>query len=231
MTKSTKPKTKYFKRSSSSSRQYPAQEILRRFQRCRSCDPIHFRHKKGAIKRIIRRDALLEPAELLLCLSPYISIKKKTLPDDSKLSDGRDSIGDMEPFWPYTSNGKLKKYKSQLKPKTNYSNSLKLIKFQSKRQTIVIPCFEENQLVIKAPEELKGLYHKDLREEDCDSTGSYIQLGVERGLKALYSAIKARSERRRLPGKNKLVESKLDTEANNYTFSKWRSRQSTPKNS
>lgn len=193
MTKNPRRKQKSTRRSASTN-QHPAQEILKAKSRTStSSGPVLRSSKRRFIRRILRRGAELDTAELLDRVAPYVSTSKRILDEDIERSEESD-INELRklPKSPSSPYCKLLKSKVKAKAKCNTANSVKLMKFSSERHNIVAPCFDESNIMIHTSAQLKDTYHKGMKEEDCDSTDSYIQLGQEKGLRHLFSALKAR---------------------------------------
>lgn len=202
MTKNPRRVRKSTRRSSSSS-QHPAQEILKcRLRKSTSSGPMIGSNKRRFIKRILRRGAELDASQLLERVAPFVSNDKRMpdVNDETERSDEIDtsSIDEKVLKSPNSPHFRIHKFKPQLKTKVNNSATVKLLRFNSKRNSIVAPCFDEDSVHTQTCSKLKETYHKDVREEDNDSTDSYIQLALEKGLRSLFKAVEIRSHKSKL---------------------------------
>lgn len=199
MTKNPRRHQKSTRRSTSSS-QHPAQEILKaRKRKSTSSGPVLRTCKQRFIRRILRRGADLDASQLLEIVAPFVTVKKRVPESDVDRSE-ESEVDDIRrmPKTPFSPLCRLRKLKPQAKTKRNNPAAIKLLKFSSVRHTIVAPCFDEDKIMTQDDPRLMSTYHKDVREEDCDSTDSYIQMGLNKGLRSLFSALESRSYRAKM---------------------------------
>lgn len=78
--------------------------------------------------------------------------------------------------------------KLSAKTKTNKLARTKLIDYESSRNSILAPCFVEDD-AMRIPESLKSVYHKGVKEEDNDSDTEIVEAGKNKAMRLLSQAL------------------------------------------
>lgn len=228
MTKFPKKTLPSSRRCQSSGRR-PTFELIRPLKKkSRSNGPAAGRTKKKFLRRIVKKGAEMDTEDLLQSLAPYANIQKKVCDEQMERSEESD-IQELNEKVNCSTN-RIHKPRVYSRVKVNNSE-VKMLKYKSNRNQIVTPCFDEDVVIYTAPE-LKNMYHKGVKEEDQDSTDSFIQMGIEKAMKHLMAGINSPSIRRKvlLQRHDRAINEKEDSQTIDYSL-RLRTRLNSPQTS
>lgn len=157
------------------------------------CQSPKTNQKKRVMRRIVRTKFEADHNELMHMLSDVtngVAVKRRM---DDELEDvqGRLEMGRTDSFM---ENELENSIKPSIPWKSNRFTAISPILFQCSRTSQTFPCFPESD-VLKIPIPLATLFHQGVREEDCDSTDSIVERGVNNCMIILGQALGIRVSR------------------------------------
>lgn len=226
MTKFPKRQFQSTRRCTSSGR-HATYELLRGKTKKKSASngPSAGRAKKKFIRRVVLRGAAMDTEDLLERIEPFANVEKR--PVDDVLERSEESIEiDGEAMFGSPTN-RFQRPRMHARSKINGS-TVKSLNYKSKRHQIVTPCFDE-EVIINTPPELRHMYHQGVKEEDCDSTDSIIQMGIEKGMKHLLAGVNSPGIKSKVMAqRNSRIEDTFgEDEARDYPL-RYRTRMNSP---
>lgn len=222
MTKFPKRALRSFRRSESSGSK-PTYEIIRNLKKSSSNGPAADRVKKKILRRIVRRGAKMDTEDLLKNLTPFANIEKRINDEPLDRSDDSEWLEATDKLVIPTN--RIQKPRVYSRAKTNNSG-VKFLKYNSNRAHIVTPCFDD-EIIFNTPDDLRHMYHQGVKEEDCDSTDSVIQMGIEKAMRYLLIAMNSPTIKRKAHRFGRSLETLEEESTNDYTL-RLRTRANTP---
>lgn len=143
--------------------------------------------KKRVMKRIIRSKIEADHAELATMLSEISSgvPSKRQIEQFCIHNELESDDNTRRPKQGLSMENELEmQTQSTIPKKLNQIKDINPILLGSARVSQNFPCFSED-LVMRIPYDLATMFHQGVREEDCDSTDSTVELGIKTGLSAL----------------------------------------------